>query len=124
MKAKSNVPQSHTRLYGVIMFLHIVSCNFGDRLLAGLRLTVFTVATLCVLTSASTVLAQETPPAKASEAPVPKKSNARPAPTQASQSEPFDNATVEKMAGHCVKLETEAGVIEIEMLAEAAPENV
>ena len=28
------------------------------------------------------------------------------------------------MAGQCVKLETEAGVIEIEMLAEAAPETV
>jgi peptidyl-prolyl cis-trans isomerase B (cyclophilin B) len=52
----------------------------------------------------------------------PKKSNARPSEAQAP--EPFDGATVEKMAGQCVKLETEAGAIVIEMLPEAAPETV
>lgn len=55
---------------------------------------------------------------------VPKKSNARPADTQAPAPEPFDKATVEKMAGQCVRFETEAGLIEMEMLAEAAPETV
>jgi cyclophilin family peptidyl-prolyl cis-trans isomerase len=55
---------------------------------------------------------------------LPKKSNARPVDAQAPAQEPFDGASVEKMAGQCVKLETEAGVIEIEMLAEAAPETV
>jgi cyclophilin family peptidyl-prolyl cis-trans isomerase len=52
----------------------------------------------------------------------PKKANARsdPAPV----AEPFDGASVEKMAAQCVKLETEAGTIEIEMLAEMAPEAV
>lgn len=57
---------------------------------------------------------------KAAEVP---KKNARPAETSQA-AEPFDGATVEKMAGQCVKLETEKGVIEIEMLAEAAPETV
>jgi cyclophilin family peptidyl-prolyl cis-trans isomerase len=54
----------------------------------------------------------------------PKKSNARPIDAQAPAPEPFDKATVEMMASQCVRFETEAGLIEIEMLAEAAPENV
>jgi peptidyl-prolyl cis-trans isomerase B (cyclophilin B) len=51
-----------------------------------------------------------------------KKANARsePAPVP----EPFDGASVEKMAAQCVSLETEAGTIEIEMLAQMAPEAV
>jgi peptidyl-prolyl cis-trans isomerase B (cyclophilin B) len=77
-------------------------------------------------------LAQETPSGQAgttaapqkTESATPPKKNARPSDTQAPAPEPFDNASVEKMAGQCVKLETEAGVIVIEMLAEAAPETV
>ena len=45
-----------------------------------------------------------------------------PAPTPAP--EPFDNATVERMAAQCVRLETEAGTIEMKMLPEVAPETV
>jgi peptidyl-prolyl cis-trans isomerase B (cyclophilin B) len=56
--------------------------------------------------------------------PEPKKINARPQDAQAPASEPFDKATVEKMASQCVRFDTEAGLIEIEMLAEAAPETV
>jgi peptidyl-prolyl cis-trans isomerase B (cyclophilin B) len=51
-----------------------------------------------------------------------KKANARPQP--APTAEPFDGASVEKMAAQCVTLETDAGTIEIEMLAEMAPEAV
>ena len=52
-----------------------------------------------------------------------KKANQRPAaPTPAP--EPFDGASVEKMAANCVSLETELGVIEIEMIPEVAPESV
>jgi cyclophilin family peptidyl-prolyl cis-trans isomerase len=83
--------------------------------------------TVYVLLLFLTAFAQETTPAQGnSSAPPPplKKSNARPVDAQAAAPEPFDNATVEKMAGQCVKLETEAGVIVIEMLAEAAPETV
>ena len=55
----------------------------------------------------------------------PKKNNARPAAASSGNAtEPFDNATVAKMAASCVRLDTEAGVIEIEMLAETAPETV
>ena len=53
-----------------------------------------------------------------------KKANPRPVETTASAPEPFDGASVEKMAGQCVGLETELGVIEIEMIPEVAPENV
>lgn len=53
----------------------------------------------------------------------PKKSNERPAAVAATKPEPFDRASAEKMAAQCVTLETEAGVILIEMLAETAPET-
>jgi len=53
-----------------------------------------------------------------------KKANARPADVVVSKPEPFDGAPVEKMAGQCVTLETEAGAIEIEMIPEVAPESV
>lgn len=52
-----------------------------------------------------------------------KKSNQRPA-TKAPKGEPFDKATVETMAAQCVRLETEAGAIELEMFPETAPESV
>ena len=52
-----------------------------------------------------------------------KKANARPAEIVVTKPEPFDGASVEKMAAQCVTLETEAGAIQIEMLPESAPEN-
>ncbi len=72
----------------------------------------------------SGALAQETTPTQTNPAQPPPKKNVRPSDSPAPAPEPFDNASVEKMAGQCVKLETEAGVIVIEMLAEAAPETV
>src|SRR5437763_11931920 len=71
---------------------------------------------ICLLVFTSVVVAQN-----AQEQP--KKSNERPAASAAQQAEPFDGASVEKMAAQCVKLETDAGGIEIEMIAETAPEN-
>lgn len=68
--------------------------------------------------------AQEAATPSAQSKPEPKKSNARPADAPSPAAEPFDKATVEQMASQCVRFETEAGVIEIEMLAEAAPETV
>lgn len=53
-----------------------------------------------------------------------KKANVRPAEQTANAPEPFDGASVEKMAAQCVSLETELGTIEIEMIPEVAPENV
>jgi peptidyl-prolyl cis-trans isomerase B (cyclophilin B) len=44
-----------------------------------------------------------------------------PAPAPTPAPEPFDSATVAQMAAQCVRLETEAGTIEIEMLPEGAP---
>ena len=87
----------------------------------------FVSALVCVLALSSLALAQETPQPKSDaqqksvDATEAKKSNERPA--VAAKPEPFDGATVEKMAAQCVRLETEAGVIEIEMMAEAAPET-
>src|ERR1700730_19383779 len=53
-----------------------------------------------------------------------KKANVRPAEVSAIPREPFDGVPVEKMAGQCVALETEAGAIVIEMIPEVAPESV
>ena len=61
------------------------------------------------------VVAQEQEPAK--------KANARDAAPEVAV-EPFDGASVEKMAAQCVTLETEAGAIEIAMMPEVAPESV
>ena len=55
-----------------------------------------------------------------------KKANQRPVveASKAAASEPFDKADVKTMAVQCVKFETEAGVIEMEMFPESAPESV
>ena len=63
------------------------------------------------------------PPPQAKPAPTPTPvPTPTPAPTPAP--EPFDSATVERMAAQCVRLETEAGTIEMKMLPEVAPETV
>ncbi|MDQ3375201.1 MAG: peptidylprolyl isomerase [Acidobacteriota bacterium] len=56
-----------------------------------------------------------------------KKSNQRPvikASKTTIESVPFEKASVETMGMQCVKFETEAGVIELEMFPESAPEAV
>jgi len=67
--------------------------------------------------------AQDTPSAHV-PADAPKKVNARPTDALPDAPEPFDGASVEKMAGQCVTLETELGAMEIAMMPEAAPESV
>ena len=53
-----------------------------------------------------------------------KKANTRPAEAASvTKSDPFDGATVEKMTGQCVTLDTEVGAIVIEMLPAGAPET-
>lgn len=54
----------------------------------------------------------------------PQKANARPPDDTPPPAEPFDGASVEKMAAQCVTLQTELGAIEIEMTPESAPEAV
>ncbi len=52
------------------------------------------------------------------------KANARPTPTPSIVMEPFDRADVKTMASKCVTLDTESGIIEIELFPESAPESV
>jgi len=55
----------------------------------------------------------------------PPKVNARPTPTpSAPPAEPFDRADVKTMATQCVSLDTESGLIELELYPEHAPESV
>jgi len=71
-----------------------------------------------IMVLASYALAQEAP----KELP---KANARPTPAPSvAKPEPFDKADVAKMASQCVTLDTQAGVIELEMFPESAPESV
>lgn len=74
----------------------------------------FTTIAVCLAALALNVFAQNNT--------VPKKTNERPAAVPAA--EPFDKADVKTMAGQCVKFDTEAGVIEMEMFPESAPESV
>ena len=67
----------------------------------------------------SSVLAQNPAP----NAETTRKANSRPAATPQPKPDPFDGASVEKMTGQCVKLETEQGAIVIEMLPAKAPES-
>ncbi len=55
--------------------------------------------------------------------PIPK-ANARPETKVEANTEPFDTADVATMASKCVKLDTEAGEIEIELYPESARETV
>ena len=52
----------------------------------------------------------------------PRKANARASATPAPAGDPFEGATVEKMEGQCVTLETELGPIDIAIMPENAPE--
>lgn len=67
-----------------------------------------------------TVSAQEPRP-EVKETP---KANARPTPQPEYAPEPFDKADVKTMASQCVSLDTEAGLIEMELYPEHAPESV
>jgi peptidyl-prolyl cis-trans isomerase B (cyclophilin B) len=54
-----------------------------------------------------------------------KKANQRSSdPAKTAKAEPFDKATVEVMKNQCVSLETEAGIIELELFPESAPQTV
>jgi peptidyl-prolyl cis-trans isomerase B (cyclophilin B) len=72
----------------------------------------------CLVLGVTTVSAQSNAPTEP-----PKKANARTT-TEVNAVEPFDGASVEKMASQCVTLETELGAIEIAMMPEVAPEAV
>ncbi len=72
---------------------------------------------LSVLVFALFSFAQDTTPAV-------KKANERPAEKVRVDAEPFDNADIKTMASKCVSLDTEVGLIEIELFPESAPESV
>ncbi len=75
----------------------------------------------CSLAFAMSVFAQGQTQSPADNA---KKANARPPNLVSPPREPFDGLPPEKMAGQCVTLETEAGLIVVEMMPEIAPEAV
>ena len=74
---------------------------------------------LILLTASAAAVAQN--PAPSTE--TLKKANTRPTEAAKPKAEPFDGASVEKMAGQCVTLDTEQGVMVIEVLPLKAPES-
>lgn len=82
---------------------------------------------ICLILSfilfAADLRAQEktTPDTKSSSPTQVKKANSRPT---AVKSEPYDNMPVAELAKQCVRLETEAGLIELELFPESAPTTV
>ena len=79
-----------------------------------------TLAIASVISFASSLaFAQQATPTPAA------KTNARPTPAPtAPKAEPFDKADVATMAKQCVTLDTESGMIELELFPESAPESV
>jgi peptidyl-prolyl cis-trans isomerase B (cyclophilin B) len=77
---------------------------------------------LCIL-SLSTWGQEVTRSVTPTPSPEPRKSNERPQEASAA-AEPFDKADTKTMASKCVSLDTEAGVIEMEMFPESALESV
>ncbi|HEX8250125.1 MAG TPA: peptidylprolyl isomerase [Pyrinomonadaceae bacterium] len=82
-----------------------------------------TLIAFCLIASVVPASAQKKTTAAEVKPQTLKKSNQRPA-GKLPKAEPFEKATIETMAAQCVKLETEAGVIELEMFPESAPESV
>jgi len=79
----------------------------------------FLVPVILISAFASIAIAQPVLPAPEAKA------NARPTPAPAARAkEPFDNADAKTMAAQCVSLDTEAGLIELELYPEHAPESV
>ena len=81
---------------------------------------------LITLFSFAAMAQQPTPTASPVGAPATddKKANARPNATPTAAPEPFDKADAKIMASKCVRLDTEAGIIELELYPESAPESV
>ncbi len=81
-------------------------------------LTLFRVSVILTMTALLTPAQNPTPSTDAL-----KKANSGPAEAKLAHADPFDGASVEKMTGQCVTLDTESGLIVIEMLPRAAPET-
>ena len=92
-------------------------------------LKTLTLTAICLIVLVAATNAQDRPSdtkVKESAPRTVKKANQRPV-VEASKPaapDPFDKADVKTMAAQCVKFETEAGVIEMEMFPESAPESV
>ena len=101
--------------------------NFAMRKKIAMLKTLY-FAAVCLFASLVAADAQEKPSDAKIKETAPKavkKINRRPAEaSKPATSEAFEKATVEAMAAQCVKFETEAGVIEMEMYPESAPESV
>lgn len=84
---------------------------------------------LCLVVTVAATNAQDKSLNEKVEQPAPqesKKTNQRPVAksSKTAAPEPFEKADIKTMAAQCVTFETEAGIIEMEMFPESAPESV
>lgn len=94
-----------------------VSCSIQSKYSKFDAMLKFVVSIAFVVTFQGGILFSQTP------TPTPQpKANTRPTPTPAA--EPYDSAKVADMASKCVSLDTESGLIDIELFPESAPETV
>src|SRR5712671_173334 len=100
------------------MYAVIPNRSFA-KLVGHFILTMF--CALAVMISSAAVGQAQNPPPNTETL---KKANTRPAEPTVTKRDPFDGATVDKMGGQCVTLDTESGEIVIEMLPAKAPETV
>jgi peptidyl-prolyl cis-trans isomerase B (cyclophilin B) len=101
--------------------LTLISMCLCLRMKLRIRQLNFVLALVACLALVIAAAAQQQPEPQTGTA---KKANSRPAEAPVPKPEPFDGASVEKMRASCVSLETELGVIDIEMIPEVAPESV
>jgi peptidyl-prolyl cis-trans isomerase B (cyclophilin B) len=106
-----------------------LAAAIARRLAAACAVATLSVSLLIVGARAQPPAPPTTPPAQPTQTPAqpaqpapPVKKNARREADAAAAAEPFDKATPAEMSKQCVTLDTEAGAVEIEILAEAAPE--
>ena len=85
-----------------------------------LRLQLSYLTFVSILVGSSLVVSAQNPAPSTDAA---KKANTRPAETLLPKPDPFEGASIEKMTGQCVTLETEQGAIVIETLPSKAPES-
>jgi peptidyl-prolyl cis-trans isomerase B (cyclophilin B) len=143
-KRKEIQPRKHTKQHEKKLLLRVVSCVFVVKffliviMTADIEVKVFLASPVAAQKRAARPAAKKpaaavrsksggAPQTKAQPSPQPSPQptpQLKPTPPPAPAAEPFDKATVEQMAAQCVKLETEAGTIEMKLLPETAPETV
>ncbi|PYS84225.1 MAG: hypothetical protein DMF67_06025 [Acidobacteria bacterium] len=122
LQAESKIMRRRYRTRGRLIKSRPQRAGRGSDSAAGLLLLLLLCAACLSAVARAQQSATQQPAAQVKQEAPPAKKNARPE-AETAAAEPFDKATVEQMSKQCVTLDTEAGQVVVEMLAEAAPET-